>query len=95
MTTMPIRLGVVYGAFCGFYLVGSCYIAQYHLVRMPDNVQNVIIYGAGAAGARVVQAMQGNPVFAPVAFVDDNPAMFDKRVCVLPMRTHKDLPCLI
>ena len=95
MTTMPVRLGVVYGAFCSFYLVGSRYFAQYFLVRKPDNIQNVIIYGAGAAGARVVQAMQGNPVFAPVAFVDDDRAMFDKRVCGLLVRAREDLPWLI
>ena len=95
MTTMPIRLGIVYGAFCSFYLVGSRYFAQYFLVRKSDNIRNVVIYGAGAAGARVVQAMQGNPVFAPVAFVDDDPAMFDKRVCGLLVRAREDLPWLI
>ena len=94
-TAMPIRLGVVYGAFCAFYLVGSRYLAQYFLVRKPDNIQNVVIYGAGAAGARVVQAMQGNPVFAPVAFIDDDHAMFDKRVCGLLVRAREDLPWLI
>ncbi len=95
MTTMPFRLAVVYGAFCSFYLVGSRYVAQYFLVRNSANFQNVIIYGAGAAGARVVQAMQGNPVFAPVAFVDDDRAMFDKRVCGLLVRAREDLPWLI
>ena len=95
MTAMPLRLAVVYGAFCGLYLVGSRYIAQYFLVHKPENIQNVIIYGAGAAGARVVQAMQGNPVFAPVAFVDDDRAMFDKRVCGLLVRAREDLPWLI
>ena len=95
MTTMPLRLAVVYGAFCAFYLVGSRYIAQYFLVRKPESIQNVVIYGAGEAGARVVQAMQGNPVFAPVAFVDDDRTMYDKRVCGLLVRAREDLPWLI
>ena len=95
MTTMPIRLAVVYGAFCGLYLVGSRYLAQYFLVHKSGNTQNVIIYGAGAAGARVVQAMQGNHAFAPVAFVDDDRTMFDKRIGGLLVRAREDLPWLI
>jgi FlaA1/EpsC-like NDP-sugar epimerase len=95
MTSMPFRLAVVYGAFCGLYLVGSRYVAQYFLVRNPENIQNVIIYGAGAAGARVVQAMQGNHSFAPVAFIDDDRTMFDKRISGLLVRTREDLPWLI
>jgi FlaA1/EpsC-like NDP-sugar epimerase len=95
MTAMPIRLAVVYGAFCGLYLVGSRYVAQYFLVQRSEDIQNVIIYGAGSAGARVAQAMQGNHVFAPVAFVDDDRTMFDKRICGLLVRARKDLPWLI
>jgi len=95
VTTMPLRLAVVYGAFCGLYLVGSRYVAQYFLVRKPENLQNVIIYGAGSAGARVAQAMQGNHAFAPVAFVDDDRTMFDKHISGLPVRAREDLAWLI
>ena len=95
MTSMPFRLAVVYGAFCGLYLVGSRYVAQYFLVHKSGSTQNVIIYGAGAAGARVVQAMQGNHAFTPVAFIDDDRTMFDKRICGLPVRAREDLPWLV
>ena len=85
LTTQPAKLAVVYGAFCFLYLVGSRYIAQYYLVRRPTDKDNVIVYGAGEAGARVVQAMHGNHTFNPVAFVDDDPAMHGKRINGLPV----------
>jgi FlaA1/EpsC-like NDP-sugar epimerase len=59
LTTQPYRLAVVYAAFCGLYLVGSRYTAQYYLVRRPSDKNNVIIYGAGESGAQVLQTMQG------------------------------------
>ena len=95
MTMHPVKLAVVFGAFCGFYLVGSRYIAQYFLVRNASNIQNVIIYGAGAAGARVAQAMHGNHAFAPVAFVDDDRSMHDKHISGLAVRAREDLEWLI
>ena len=95
MTTQPFRLAVVFGAFCGFYLVGSRYIAQYFLVRNATDKQNVIIYGAGEAGARVAQALQGNHAYVPVAFVDDDLGMHGKRISGLRVWARKDLEWLI
>ena len=80
LTTLPARLAVVYAAFCGLYLVGSRYMAQYYLVRRPAEKNNVIIYGAGESGARVLQAMQVNQAFRPVAFIDDDPAIQGNRI---------------
>ena len=57
---LPYRLAVVYAAFCGFYLVGSRYMAQYYLIRRGSDIGNVIIYGAGESGARVVQAIKSD-----------------------------------
>ena len=74
MTSHPFRLAVVYGAFCGLYLVGSRYAAQYFLIRRVAGRDKVIIYGAGDSGAQVQQAMQGNSSFVPFGFVDDSPA---------------------
>ena len=95
LTTQPARLAVVYGAFCFLYLVGSRYTAQYYLVRRASDKDNVIIYGAGDAGARVVQAMHGNHSFTPVAFIDDDPAMQGKRINGLPVRPSASLEVLI
>ena len=95
LTTQPYRLAVVYGAFCFLYLVGSRYVAQYYLVRRSDDKDNVIIYGAGEAGARVVQAMHGNHAFHPVAFVDDDPTMHGKHINGLPVYPSSSLGVLV
>src|SRR5210317_247826 len=68
MTDTPLRLGVVFAAFCAFYLVGSRYMAQYFLVHRRTKRDNLVIYGAGEAGARLAQAINGNDGHLPVAF---------------------------
>jgi FlaA1/EpsC-like NDP-sugar epimerase len=95
LTSQPAQLAVVYGAFCGLYLVGSRYMAQYYLVRRASDKDNVIIYGAGESGARVLQAMQGNHSFHPVAFIDDDPAIQDKQISGLRVYASSSLNALI
>ena len=47
----------------------------------------VLIVGAGRAGVSLVQQMQRNPSLGlrPVAFVDDDPAKLNLRICRLPV----------
>ena len=95
MTTTPYRAAVVYSAFVGLYMVGSRYTAQYLLVRRSANRENVIVYGAGEAGARVVQAIQGNIGYRPVAFVDDDPRLQGRRLSGLKVHPQSDLDWLV
>jgi FlaA1/EpsC-like NDP-sugar epimerase len=95
LTPQPARLAVVYAAFCGLYLVGSRYMAQYYLVRRASDKSKAVIFGAGESGARVVQAMQGNPAFHPVAFVDDDPAIQGSRINGLHVYGRESLPGLV
>ena len=95
MTEFPFRLAVVYGAFCGLYLVGSRYAAQYFLIRRAPGRDKVIIYGAGESGAQVVQAMHGNNAFVPFGFVDDSPALHGRQMNGLPIYPSDDLEDLI
>ena len=46
------------------------YRLHHHLQRSP-----VIIYGAGEAGAQLVQALRYSSEFEPLGFVDDNPRL--------------------
>jgi FlaA1/EpsC-like NDP-sugar epimerase len=80
LTAQPLKLVIAYAAFCGLYLVGSRYIAQYFLMRRSPTKKNVLVYGAGEAGARVVHAMHGNQSYRPVAFIDDDDTMDGKRI---------------
>jgi FlaA1/EpsC-like NDP-sugar epimerase len=95
LTTQPLRLAVVYSAFCGLYLVGSRYLAQYFLDRRSPNRDPVIIYGAGESGARLAQAMQGNHAYKPVAFIDDDPATQGKHITGLRVHPRAALDDLI
>jgi len=95
MTTQPMQLAVVYAAFCGLYLVGSRYAAQYFLIRRTPEKSNVVIYGAGESGARVVQAMDGNSSLVPVAFVDDEWSKRGKQLNGLPVFARSDLEKVI
>jgi FlaA1/EpsC-like NDP-sugar epimerase len=58
--------------------------------RMP-----VIIYGAGEAGAQLVQALRYSGEFEPVVFVDDNPQLWGGVVLGLKVRAPFKLPRLI
>ena len=95
MTTQPAQLAVVYAAFCGLYLVGSRYAAQYFLILRTPEKSNVVIYGAGESGARVVQAMDGNSSLVPVAFIDDEWSKRGNQLNGLPVYARSDLEKLI
>ena len=95
LTNTPFRLAVVYAAFCGFYLVGSRYVAQFLLVRRSPGKENVIVYGAGESGARVAQAMQGDYGYRPVAFIDDAPKMQGSQISGLTVYPRSELERLV
>jgi FlaA1/EpsC-like NDP-sugar epimerase len=59
------------------------------------SVKNVLIVGAGDAGALVVRELQKNPqlYLTPVAFLDDNPAKHKQQIYSVPVvGTLTDLP---
>jgi FlaA1/EpsC-like NDP-sugar epimerase len=95
LTELPFRLAVVYGAFCGLYLVGSRYTAQYLLVKRTPGRHNIVVYGAGEAGARVAQAMQGSAINSIVAFIDDDPALAGKVLAGVHVHPRADLERLV
>jgi FlaA1/EpsC-like NDP-sugar epimerase len=42
---------------------------------MKKNKENILIYGAGAAGRQLFTSLEGNPKYNVVGFLDDNPNM--------------------
>jgi FlaA1/EpsC-like NDP-sugar epimerase len=54
----------------------------------------VAIYGAGAAGRQLVQALRAGHEFRPVVFIDDNTGLQGRSVMGLPVRSAADLPSL-
>lgn len=55
----------------------------------------VVIYGAGEAGAQLVQALRYSTEFEPVAFVDDNTRLQGSVILGLKVRAPSRLPRLI
>ncbi len=55
----------------------------------------VIIYGAGEAGAQLIQALRYGAEFEPVAFVDDNPRLWGSVILGLNVWSASRLPRLI
>ncbi|TVR60748.1 MAG: polysaccharide biosynthesis protein [Candidatus Competibacteraceae bacterium] len=55
----------------------------------------VIIYGAGEAGAQLVNALRYSTEFTPAVFVDDNPRLWGSVVLGLKVRAPSKLPRLI
>ena len=55
----------------------------------------VIIYGAGEAGAQLVNALRYSAEFTPMVFVDDNPRLWGSVVLGLKVRAPTKLPRLI
>ena len=54
-----------------------------------------IIYGAGEAGAQLVQTLRYSAEFEPVVFVDDNPQLWGSVVLGLKVRAPFKLPRLV
>ncbi len=55
----------------------------------------VIVYGAGEAGAQLVNALRYSTEFEPAVFVDDNPRLWGSVVLGLKVRAPTKLPRLI
>ncbi len=60
-------------------------LRDYLLRRFASHMtrKQVIIYGAGVAGAQLAMALKHDPEHSPVAFVDDNPELHNSVICGL------------
>jgi UDP-N-acetylglucosamine 4,6-dehydratase len=74
--TTAFRAGATFWFLALVYVVGSRLAARWLLQSRDATGDRVVIYGAGDAGAHLVSALAGNSAFVPVAFVDDNTALW-------------------
>lgn len=68
------------------------------LKTMVQNPLNVLIVGAGDAGAMILREMRNNPGLGlrAVGFVDDNPAKLQMHIYDVPvLGTREDIPALV
>jgi len=96
--------GVPRSVFFGFWLLSLMFIAGSRLVlrgymqtysRKKINKQAVAIYGAGAAGAELVKALQSGWEYAPVALVDDDLEKKGVEIHGVKVYSYEQLPALI
>ena len=55
----------------------------------------VAIYGAGAAGRQLAQALRSGPEFRPMVFVDDSMSLLGRSIMGLPVHSSQQLSTLV
>ena len=95
MTDKPYQLAVVFTAFSGLYFVGSRYTAQILLIQRSPGRHNVIVFGAGEAGARLAQAMHSSLMNRIVAFIDHDQSLWGKMVAGARVYPSSELERLV
>ncbi len=85
----------IYSALALIYVGGSRLLARglIHIRRLGSD--RVAIYGAGAAGAQVANALMGSGRYYPVAFVDDSRSLQSSIINGIEVFSPGDLPKLI
>ncbi|WP_152765301.1 polysaccharide biosynthesis protein [Alkalilimnicola sp. S0819] len=76
---LPRTIPILYWLLAMLYVGGSRFLLRamlQRLVRRPRLKEPMIIYGAGSAGAQLAAALSHGPEFHPVAFVDDDSALW-------------------
>jgi len=76
----PLRVGVVFWAFSLILVVGGRMGARMFLNRRNRNREPVVIYGAGAGGAQLTEALFSGDDYLPVALVDEKSALHGTRI---------------
>ena len=85
----------VYWAFGILYVGGSRFLMRDFLHRQGGNTENVVIYGAGAAGARLANVLLTGDECVPVSFIDDSRVIQGSTVSGVKVRSPAELPRLI
>ena len=85
---LPRSIVFIYGLLM-FILVGIGRLAARHILKRSIGTR-VAIYGAGAAGAQLAQALHYSTEVSPVAFLDDDPALKGSHVTGLRVYSLQD-----
>ena len=92
----------LYGFLAALFIWASREIATYFLVGQSRlkhaaslEKRRVVIYGAGASGARLLEALRRTGDCEPVGFIDDTPSLVGQRIGNLKVYRVAKLPRLI
>lgn len=90
-----IRLATCFGVVTLVYVAGSRFAVRIALQNRRVPRERTIIYGAGAAGARLASAVSSDDDVVPVAFVDDSRSLVGSVIQGLEVYDPESLPELI
>ncbi len=92
----------IYGVFAGILVWASRELAAYILIGQGRvkhaaslDKRRVVIYGAGASGVRLLDALRREGDCEPVGFIDDTPSLVGQRISNLKVYKVAKLPRLI
>ncbi len=97
-SSVPRSVFLIYWLTSLALIIGSRFFAQAGLKNALRNKQSpirVVVYGAGNAGAELVQALQAGWEVEPVAFIDDKRSFHGREVLGLKTYPRRSLGSLI
>ena len=78
---IPISVSLIFGLILCIFLSGMRIFIRYLSQNISyRNRENVAIYGAGAGGVQLMDALRQNPTYSVKLFIDDNPDMHGKNI---------------
>ncbi|MEZ5852240.1 MAG: nucleoside-diphosphate sugar epimerase/dehydratase [Hyphomicrobiaceae bacterium] len=98
---VPRAVPLIFGATAFVLLWGSRELASYMLLEpkiravFSGNRRNIVIYGAGAAGVQLLEALRRIPEYRAVGFVEDKASVIGQHVHGLKVYRVDKLPRLI
>ncbi|NRP58444.1 nucleoside-diphosphate sugar epimerase/dehydratase [Marinobacterium sp. xm-d-564] len=98
ISNFPRSIPIIFGLVAWLYLGGSRLIFRnyYHwIVAKYHQTPSAIIYGAGSAGSQLALMLPNGGEYKPVAFVDDNPSLWNGYVGNLKVHSPDTLKKLI
>ncbi len=92
----PRSLPLIYFMIATAFLGGLRWAIRSLLARINDGSREpVIIYGAGVAGIRLVEALGSMGRYRPIAIVDDNPKRQRSRIAGVPVLAPSAIPSIL
>ncbi|MBK7903745.1 MAG: polysaccharide biosynthesis protein [Proteobacteria bacterium] len=89
--SVPRSSLVIYWSLALLYVGGSRYLVRLLLAPSSSAASNVVIYGAGSAGARLAQAMAMSTEARPIAFIDDDRSLWGSVIGGLRVHRPADI----
>jgi FlaA1/EpsC-like NDP-sugar epimerase len=81
-----------------FYVAGSRFVVRWFLLKamgINDNAQSIVIFGAGASGRQLMQALESEPNRRVVAFIDDEKSLKHQKIGSIKVYPRDELQSLI